>query len=590
MLTTGLFTIHKIDINVKKTGEPFYLIPFGDIHRSSPMCHERKWLEFIEWAKTKKRAYFLGMGDYDDMASTSEREILGNRKLHDSSIKTLENIYIEHTKRLAKEIKFMDGNIIGLLEGNHYGELQNGATTTQKLCELLNTKYLGVSSFIRLSFSLGQKRASIDIWAHHGKGASRLIGGSLNRVQQMGEAAEADIYCVSDDTEILSENGWRKRGELNIGDAIYSYNLKNNTISSDRVINIIDKPYKGIMYQFKNKNVDMLLSPNHRFVYKQPNSKNWIIKDTKYLAGLSSQITIPLNGTRLYPSVTIEDSLIQLTAWIITEGSFKTSGIRITQKVPEKVEIIRALLKKIDIQFSERIRKDGCIDFYLNAKTRKKIQSIISEKNIPDWVLLLSKPQFDLFLKTLVMGDGYSISDHWGQYYSINENLIDKLQMAMVLNGYRSIKQYKQGGFKNGCWRLLYCEKQTTNLALHKKESIKEKEYNGNIWCVETYNTTIICRRNGKTFITGNCMGHDHKKSVGLVTKLKLNHGGRGLRLCHKKQLYARTGSFLKGYEDDKISYVADMALSPTDLGVVKIELTPKRAGEVFYIDIHASI
>ena len=90
-------------------------------------------------------------------------------------------------------------------------------------------------------------------------------------------------------------------------------------------------------------------------------------------------------------------------------------------------------------------------------------------------------------------------------------------------------------------------------------------------------------------------MGHDHKKSVAMTTKLELTQGGNNnIKLHHKKQLYARTGSFLKGYEDGKISYVADGAMSPTDLGVVKIELTPRRDcknGEDYtYIDIHASI
>jgi len=201
MTTTGIFTIHQVEIPVTKINEPIYLIPFGDIHRSSPMCHEGKWLEFLAWAKTKKRAYFLGMGDYDDMASTSERVILSDRKLHDSSLQTLEKLYLSHTERFAKELKFMKGKIIGFLEGNHYAEFQNGTTSTQKLAELLECKYLGVSSFIRLSFRQIERntKSSIDIWAHHGKGGARLIGGSLNKVQQMGENAEADIYLMGHD-------------------------------------------------------------------------------------------------------------------------------------------------------------------------------------------------------------------------------------------------------------------------------------------------------------------------------------------------------------------------------------------------------
>jgi hypothetical protein len=202
MQTTGIFSTHTFDIPFSKYGEPIYLIPFGDVHRSSPMCDEHRWIEMLDWAKSKPRCYFLGMGDYDDLGSSSERLLLGNKLLHDSTVQTLESLYLKHTKQFVKEIEFMRGKVIGLLEGNHYGEFQNGTTTTQKMAELLGCKYLGVSSFVRLKFKSNTKHSSngaIDIWAHHGKGASRFVGGSLNRVEQMLEAAECDIALMGHD-------------------------------------------------------------------------------------------------------------------------------------------------------------------------------------------------------------------------------------------------------------------------------------------------------------------------------------------------------------------------------------------------------
>jgi len=167
------------------------------------MCHEQKWQEFLDWAKSKPRAYYLGMGDYDDLASSSERSILLDRKLHESTKDTLETQYKSHTLRLAKELSFMNGRLLGLIEGNHYGEFINGTTTTQLLADKLETAYLGVSCFIRLTFAYlnahSHHRMCIDLWAHHGRGAARLVGGSLNRVSQMEEAAEADIYLMGHD-------------------------------------------------------------------------------------------------------------------------------------------------------------------------------------------------------------------------------------------------------------------------------------------------------------------------------------------------------------------------------------------------------
>jgi hypothetical protein len=202
MNTTGIFTVYRYEIQFEKYGEPIYIVPFGDVHRSSPLCHAEKWKEFLDWAKGKERCYFLGMGDYDDLASGSERQILVNKALHESTITTLEDLYRKFTDRFHHEVSFMEDRCIGLLEGNHYGEFQNGTTTTQKLAELMKCKYLGVSSFIRLSLHSRCKptnTSSVDIWAHHGKGAARLVGGSLNRVEQMLEAAECDIALMGHD-------------------------------------------------------------------------------------------------------------------------------------------------------------------------------------------------------------------------------------------------------------------------------------------------------------------------------------------------------------------------------------------------------
>jgi len=198
-----VFDVHEVIIPYKQGGKPIYVIPFGDIHRSSQLCDREKWADFLGWAKEKKDAYFLGMGDYDDLGSTSERKLLNSKDLHEATIDTLDDLYMRHTWELSEEMKFMKGRLIGLMEGNHYGEFQSGITTTQKMCDILGAKYLGVSAFIRLTLKQihdkSKHSSSVDIWAHHGKGASRMAGGSLNAVEHMAGAAEADIYLMGHD-------------------------------------------------------------------------------------------------------------------------------------------------------------------------------------------------------------------------------------------------------------------------------------------------------------------------------------------------------------------------------------------------------
>lgn len=163
------------------------------------MCHESKWLEFCEWGRRKPRAYFLGMGDYDDLMSTSERDSILMGGLHDSTVKTLEKMYADFVRRLAKECSFMKGRCVGILGGNHFANFVNGTNSDQLLAQLLETKYLGVNSFIRLILKPTTKRNSthvVDIFCHHGRGGGRRSGGSINPVEDMARTAEADIYLM----------------------------------------------------------------------------------------------------------------------------------------------------------------------------------------------------------------------------------------------------------------------------------------------------------------------------------------------------------------------------------------------------------
>jgi hypothetical protein len=152
--------------------------------------------------KQKENVLFLGMGDLDDLAAFSERRAIAQimDSLHDDTVQTLNDIFVQRTQQLAKELSFMKGKLLGLIEGNHYGVLSSGITTTEYLAQLLGCKYLGCNSFIRLSFNRSTRvTACVDIWAHHGRGAARLTGGSLNSVEQMIMIADADIYLQGHD-------------------------------------------------------------------------------------------------------------------------------------------------------------------------------------------------------------------------------------------------------------------------------------------------------------------------------------------------------------------------------------------------------
>lgn len=211
--TSGLFTTHHFTIPAHY-GTENRIIIFGDVHRDSPNHADTKWQEDLDYFRSQKDAYFLGMGDYLDSTSTTERECLGHisKQMHDTFRKDIQALQQAKIDMIADELSFMKGRVIGLINGNHYFEFQSGINSDQKLAEALCCKYLGVCSLIRLSFDMGGRRHTLDIFAHHGVGAARLTGGSLNRVAQVFEGVDADVAVFGHD---------HKRGAMPTAPRIY---------------------------------------------------------------------------------------------------------------------------------------------------------------------------------------------------------------------------------------------------------------------------------------------------------------------------------------------------------------------------------
>jgi len=102
---------------------------------------------------------------------------------------------------LVTELSFMRGKMIGMLGGNHYFDFGDGTTTDILLAKALDTRFLGVSSFIRLHIDMESDKSTLnfDILAHHGKGGGQLPGSTFNTLEKMTTIAEADLYLMGHD-------------------------------------------------------------------------------------------------------------------------------------------------------------------------------------------------------------------------------------------------------------------------------------------------------------------------------------------------------------------------------------------------------
>jgi len=321
------------------------------------------------------------------------------------------------------------------------------------------------------------------------------------------------FQCVSEDTEILTPEGWKNYEEIQIGDTIKTFNLKSNQIENQKVTSVFKKHYKGTMYRLQNRIQDQLISPKHRVVRKKFQQGGYILEPIEEVCKLKSPFIIPIVGKNNNKEADISDEQIKLMAWIISEGTiekptknrccYRVSIYQSKEKNRENYNEIIKLLRHFNLNYSEYQTSalgDNVCRIRLDAESSKKIHQWFGTKEnvhfIPASLLNLNEKQSKLFLETYLKADGFE-----GCKISTTDlELLDGLQIIIVNCGYGfTVLKRKPTIGKKDIYVLRIIKHQETYI-----QKVEKVNYKGIIWCPHTKNETIIARRKGKVFITGN--------------------------------------------------------------------------------------
>lgn len=334
-------------------------------------------------------------------------------------------------------------------------------------------------------------------------------------IYNMNVPTRVGYQCMSEDTEILTENGWAHYNDLKVGDVIKTFNISKGEIEDLPIKKLFIREYSGIMYNLKNRIQDQLISPKHRIVRKIFNTKNkFILEEIEDTKKLKSDIVIPIAANTKYKDIDWSDEKIKLIAWLIAEGSSEqpyhkhrnSRNIKLYQselKNNKNYKEIKSLLAHFNLKYTES-KHTGLgapvNHLKLNAESSRLVHSWFNDESnikfIPIELFKASKRQAKLFLETYNKGDGtkeFKIS-------TTSPEILFGLQHMCVLAGYgfTTLSRKPTIGTKP-IFVLRIINHNDTTIT-----NIKKINYNGVIWCPNTENETVIAKRNGKVFITGN--------------------------------------------------------------------------------------
>lgn len=172
------------------------LMPLGDVQLGALGCDEDKFRRHIEWG-IKNDALFLGMGDYVDVASPSNRMNIKSIELYDSVHDALEQAAQSAVQRFLHLVEGTKGRWLGMLEGHHFWEFADGTTSDTRIAQALAAPFLGNCAFVRLRFNHSKtSMTKYTVWCHHGVGGGMKVSAPLNRLENLLAHHEANMYLI----------------------------------------------------------------------------------------------------------------------------------------------------------------------------------------------------------------------------------------------------------------------------------------------------------------------------------------------------------------------------------------------------------
>lgn len=358
--------------------------------------------------------------------------------------------------------------------------------------------------------------------------------------------------CYDDQTEILTESGWKRFEDLGPNDAVAVLDPATKQASFELPLVHHKYRYQGELVGYKSRNVDFLVTPNHKLVYipryeyehgdlqlkkedaaKLYNERTFIYRgmhlDTLGNARMlpDSAVTLPMPSEHMSKHAHMEagntinvfnvTDLARFLGLYLAEGHCAKQGtkaywLRISQYDnvqggAERCAEIRALLDRMGVAYTYYDHQY----FMVNNKPLWNWVHVLGNsygKHVPQevftsWPVEAIKVLLDWFY----MGDGEKVGlRHTTRCATVSKQLADDLQILYLLTGKCSNIHIMKA--VNARSRMIYRISAGNGeyTGLNGKWYIQE--YDGFVYCVTVSTGIIYIRRNGLCMWNGNSYGN----------------------------------------------------------------------------------
>ena len=333
--------------------------------------------------------------------------------------------------------------------------------------------------------------------------------------------------CYSEDTEVLTDQGWKLWPFVSAGDKLAAVNIDNGSIEFEHpsALQVYQIEPGDKLYIAKSQKVSLAVTQDHRMVYSTRKDKKWRFGTAASIAGKpviynlsgnlsDSQREIPQDCPSDYNLV----NLFKLA------GFYYGDGLRTNNKNPICIRFKLRLTRKINylksLGFEVRDNKGDRFTVDL-GKTAKWISDNFSDKTgkvCPTFVLKLPHSLFEAFMDGLKNSDGTIKGSTWA-FDSTNLKALEIIQAACHLNdmsaslSLNNLNEGEEHENHSPCWRIHISSvppkaRFEVNQKGRTRGEEKLEDYSGKVYCATVSTGALLVRRDKRPIVCGNCLEH----------------------------------------------------------------------------------
>jgi DNA polymerase I-like protein with 3'-5' exonuclease and polymerase domains/uracil-DNA glycosylase len=334
--------------------------------------------------------------------------------------------------------------------------------------------------------------------------------------------------CYDGETEVLTPDGWVRFDTLQRSVEVAQWD--NGAVSFVQPVAYVDQPYTGKVWKLTNQAVDLVVTPDHKMIYRQKGTdrlKICAVQDLPASAG-----SLPHTGVKYDEDAECDPAFVRLLAATQADGSWveRADGWAVDFGFTKerKIERLTDILTRLNVPYT--VKETGT----KNRRTRIWVGACAVTENLyallgpnkifPASLLDLPMTLRSAFLDELPLWDGTATDTHTN-YNTVEKANADMVQAVAAITGRTTRLALYANGEHRPVYRVSLPSGAVRDRSWSKLEGLNREQvdFDDRIYCVSVPSGFILVRRNGKVTVSGNTDREGRKLAYGSETDHELH-------------------------------------------------------------------